>query len=144
VPIETPIEKRRSYLKEHWGFDCACSLCRAPQEVIDDSESLRRRIKDLKATIADAKAEGFYQDAINMAEEWLMFSEEERVPPLEPEYHDMMADLYLLNGDFVNATRHARMAVDGWARLGSVDDEGLEKARVFLRRVNQTNDKEKH
>jgi hypothetical protein len=135
VPLETPVEIRRQYLKQHWGFDCSCSLCRGPQTDLADSESWRRKIKSLKETIMNAKAEGFYQDAIVMTEEWLMFSEWDRQPPLMPEYHDLLADLYHLKGDLVNATRYARMAVDGWVNLGSVDDKELEQARLFLGRL---------
>lgn len=100
-------------------------------------------MKSLKATVLDARSEGFYQDAITMAEEWLMFSEWERLPPLEPEYHDALADLYFLNGDMLNATRYARMAVDGWVRFGSVDDSELERARVFLAHLDQLNARRK-
>lgn len=141
VPVETPIESRRKYLKDHWEFDCKCDLCRGSEADIEDSELWRRRMKSLKATVLDARAEGFYQDAINMAEEWLMFSELDRVPPLLPEYHDTLADLYFSKGDMVNATLYARMAVDGWAKLGSVDDDHLEKARLFLNRLYQLNGK---
>lgn len=80
----------------------------------------------------NARRDGFYQDAITMTEEWLMFSEWDRSPPFMPEYYGTLADLYSLKGDVANATRYARMALDGWARLGSVDDEGLETARMFL------------
>ena len=141
VPLETPVEERRRYLREHWGFDCACSLCRASESDIGDSESWRRKIKSLKETILDARNQGFYQDAITMTEEWLMISEWDRAPPFMPEYHDTLADLYFLKGDMANATRYARMAMDGWARFGSVDDEQLERAGLFLRRLDHLNEK---
>jgi hypothetical protein len=136
VPLEMPVDERKKYLKDHWGFDCRCELCRSSQSELEDSESWRRRMKSLKNTILSAKNEGFFHDAIVMAGEWLQFAEWEMVPPLEPEYHDMLAELHRLNGDRVNATKYARMAVDGWARLGSVDDEPLEKARVFLEQLS--------
>lgn len=141
VPLETPRESRRNYLKENWGFDCTCSLCRGSETEISDSESWRDKIKSLKETILNAKSQGYYHDAIVMTEEVLQFSEWERIPPFMPEYHDTLADLYFLKGDMANATRYARMAVDGWARSGSVDDEELEKSRVFLRRLDQLNEK---
>lgn len=62
-----------------------------------------------------------------------MVSEWERVHPLAPEYHDVLAELYSRKGDMVNGTRYGRMAVDGWVKFGSVDDDQLEQARVFLR-----------
>ncbi|KAL2258178.1 hypothetical protein VTK26DRAFT_8625 [Humicola hyalothermophila] len=139
VPIETPIESRRQYLKSNWEFDCGCALCRGSEADIEDSESWRRRMKSLKASVLSAREEGFYQDAINMVEDWLMFAELDRVPPLLAEYHGTLADLYFLNGDMANATRYARMAVDGWAKLGSVDDDNLERARLFLNHLNQLN-----
>lgn len=141
VPLETSAESRRQYLKDHWGFDCMCSLCQASETDIGNSDSWRRRMKSLKTSVPEAREGGFYQDAINMAEEWLMFSEWERVPPLEPEYHDTLADLYFLKGDMVNATRYARMAVDGWAKLASVDDDQLEKARLFLSHLDRLSEK---
>jgi hypothetical protein len=137
VPLETPIKTRRQYLKDNWGFDCTCSLCRGPDSDIEDSESWRRKLKSLRETIADARSQGYYQDAITMTEELLQFSEWDRSPVFMPEYHDALADLYFLNGDMVNATKYARMAVDGWARFGSVDDEGLEKARLFLSQLER-------
>jgi hypothetical protein len=135
VPLETPSTTRRQYLKSHWNFDCTCALCTGPASDVEESDAWREKIKSLRATIASARSEGFYHDAIVMAEEWLMFAEWDRQPPLMAEYHDTLADLYFLKGDMVNATRHARMALDEWVRLGSVDDDGLEKARVFLGRL---------
>lgn len=141
VPLETPVEERRKYLQEHWGFNCACSLCRASKLDADDSEAWREKVKSLKATILDARSQGYYKNAIVMAEEWLLVSEWDMTPPFMSEYHDTLADLYFLNGDMVNATRYARMAVDGWARFGSVDDEQLERAAAFLHRLDQLNEK---
>lgn len=66
-----------------------------------------------------------------------MFAEWDRQPPLMPEYHSILADLYHLQRDMVNATRYARMAVDGWAKLGSVDDEQLVQASLFLDRLTE-------
>lgn len=100
---------------------------------------MKRKIKSLKETIANARTEGYYRDAIIMTEELLQFSEWDQAPVFMPEYHDALADLYYLNGDVVNATRYARMAVDGWARFGSVDDQELEKSRVFLARLHKLN-----
>ncbi|KAK3687156.1 hypothetical protein B0T22DRAFT_422423 [Podospora appendiculata] len=115
--ITMSCDERRKHLKENWGFDCACSLCHA-----DQLES-----------ILDARKNGYFQDAISIAGDWLQFSEWERVPPLLPEYHETLAELYFLNGDIVNATRYGRMALDGWVKFGSVDDDSLERARGFMR-----------
>ncbi len=100
---------------------------------------MKRKIKSLRETIANAKTEGFYRDAIVMTEEWVQFSELDQAPVFMPEYHDTLADLYYLNGDLVNAIRYARMAVDGWAKFGSVDDRDLEKSRVVLARLGKLN-----
>ncbi|KAL1836193.1 hypothetical protein VTJ49DRAFT_5460 [Mycothermus thermophilus] len=140
VPLETPVEQRKRYLKENWGFECTCSLCRGSEEELENSESWRRKTKSLKETIADAKSTGYYKDAIVMTEELLMFSEWDRVPPFMPDYHDTLAHLYYLNGNMANATRYARMAMDGWVKFGSVDDEDLEKARVFLEHLARLNE----
>lgn len=64
-----------------------------------------------------------------------MVSEWERVPPLAPEYHDILAELYFRKGEMVNATRFGRMALDEWVKFGSVDDDQLEHTRSFLSQV---------
>ncbi len=99
---------------------------------------------ELKGTGAHAKSEKYFQDAINIAAEWTDFAEAEGIPDLEPEYHDTLAELYALKAaktglqeDGEKARRYARMAVDGWVRLGSVDDELLERARGWLKIVEQ-------
>ena len=92
---------------------------------------------ELKQTIAQARREGFYKDAVTITRDWLQFAEWEDLPPHETEFHDTLADLYFLEGDLVNATRYARMAFDGWVRMGSVDDEGVERARGVLKGVGE-------
>ncbi len=87
---------------------------------------------DLPKTLNDARRDGFYNDAITIANDWLQFSEWENLPLLMPEHHDTLAELYFLNGDLVNATRYARRALDGWVRFGSVDEEKLENAKEAL------------
>ena len=96
-----------------------------------------------------AKSEGFYQDAINIMKDWLDFAEVEGLLPLMGEYHEIMAELYLLlaekgsaDGKKVDkdvalreALKEARMAVDAWVRLGSVDVGKVEDARVLLEKV---------
>ncbi|KAH8880253.1 hypothetical protein GQ53DRAFT_670224 [Thozetella sp. PMI_491] len=142
VPLATKHDIRRSTLKENWGFDCSCAMCRDEPLKIQDSESGRRRIVELKGTAAHAKSEGFFQDAINIVEEWTLFAEEEGVPDPEPELHGTLAELYTLKAgktglpeDWAKARRYARMAVNGWLQLGSVDGEALEAARVQLRKL---------
>ena len=97
---------------------------------------------ELKGTGAHARSERFFQDAINIAEEWAMFAETEGVPDPEPEYHGTLAELYDLKAaktglpeDSALARRYARMALDGWVRFGSVDEEAVEKARLLLKRL---------
>ncbi|KAL2158713.1 hypothetical protein VTH06DRAFT_4195 [Thermothelomyces fergusii] len=135
VPLEMHMGERREYLKNNWEFDCACSLCRSPQEDIDNTTKWRDKVRSLRETVKNARSEGFQENAIAMAEEWLMVSEWDKTPPLMAEYHHTLADLYFLKGDMANATMYARMAMDEWLRLGSVDDEQLEQSRLFLRRL---------
>ena len=78
-----------------------------------------------------------------MSEEWLQFAEWDMIPPLAPEFQDSLVDLYLQNGDMVNATRYARMAYDGWAKFGSVDDEKLEDARLMVNKIDKINEEKR-
>ncbi|KAK4209631.1 hypothetical protein QBC37DRAFT_323700 [Rhypophila decipiens] len=135
VPLETKRQERRKYLQDNWGIDCQCSLCKASDYDQNESEASRGRINELRDSILNARNNGFFQDAINIAEDWHLVSEWERVPPLAPEYHDILAELYWRKGELVNATRFGRMALDEWVKFGSVDDDQLEHARVFLNQV---------
>lgn len=126
---------RRKYLSDNWNFDCACSLCRGNEIEISESEGRRRQMNDLRSTMLDARSNGYYKDAIAIAGDWKDFSEWEDLPLLMPEYHDVLADLYLLKGDLANATRYARMAADEWVRFGSVDDTRVEAASGMLKKL---------
>jgi len=128
-------EERRRFLQQNWGLDCTCSLCRASEADIADSEGRRRNIEELRETMIDARKNKFYKDAITIAGDWLFYCEEEGLAPVMVEYYDILADLYELNGDLENATRNARLALDGWVRFGSVDDAQLEHARETLVRL---------
>lgn len=140
VPLETPVDERRRYLHDHWGFNCACTLCRASDYDANESRAWREKVKSLQETIASAREQGYYPDAITMTHEWLLVAGWDGTPPFLPEWHGTLADLHLRKGDMANATRYARMAMDGWAKLGSVDDEPLERARMFLKRVDELNE----
>jgi hypothetical protein len=137
--VDTPLgmkhEPRRKFLQENWDLDCTCSLCRASEIDIKDSESARGQMDELRETMLDAKKNKFYKDAITIAGDWLFYCEAEGLSPVLPEYYDILADLYSLNGDMENATRYARMALDGWVRFGSVDDTQMENAREALMRL---------
>lgn len=128
-------DARRKYLRDNWGFDCGCSLCRASEVEVSDSEGRRRQMNDLRETMLDARSNGYYKDAIAIAGDWLNFSDWEGLPLLMAEYHDVLADLYLLKGDMANATRYARMAVDEWVRFGSVDEARVEAASALLEKL---------
>ena len=144
LPLATKHETRRRALKDDWGIDCSCSLCRSEQWQIQDSDAARRRIVELKETGEHAKGERYFQDAINITREWMEFAETEGVPDLEPGFHGNLAELYALQAaktglseDGEKARRYARMAVDGWIRLGSVDEQALARASDFLRNLEK-------
>ncbi|KAK0715343.1 hypothetical protein B0H67DRAFT_490682 [Lasiosphaeris hirsuta] len=132
IPLHLKHGERRKYLKDNWGFECRCSLCHAPESEISESEGRRRQVNEMKQTLQDARRDGYYKDAITIAGDLLQFAEWEGIPLLTPEYHDTLADLYLLKGDMANATTYARMALNGWVQFGSVDDDQLENSRRLL------------
>lgn len=95
-------------------------------------------MNEMKQTLQDARRDGYYKEAITIAGDLLQFTEWEGMPLLTPEYHDTLADLYLLKGDMANATRYARMALNGWVQFGSVDDDQLENSRRLLQGLANT------
>lgn len=157
--IDTPLtlapSDRHHFLQQNHHFTCHCPLCTSLSEDPStnthaaESHSRRQHLHELWTTMLHAESEGFYQDAINILKDWLDFAEVEGLLPLMGEYHGVMAELYLMlaergstGGKEVNrdlalrgALREARMAVDAWVRLGSVDGRKTEDARVFLERA---------
>ncbi|KAK3398901.1 hypothetical protein B0T20DRAFT_353888 [Sordaria brevicollis] len=121
------------------------------------SHSRRVRMQELYNTMLHANSEGFYGDAIKILKDWLDFAQEEGLTPLMGEYHGILAELHLLlaekgstDGKTVDreavlreALRNARMAVDAWARLGSVDTGKTEEARVLLEKIFQLKERKR-
>ena len=130
-------DERRHFLKSNWGIECDCSLCRASEYDIGESENQRRLMKEWKDTLQAAKRDKFYKDAITIAQDILQVSEQAKLPPLLPEYHGILAELYSLKGDLPEALRYARMSLNEWIRFGSVDFGDLEWARELLEKVVQ-------
>lgn len=128
-------DERRHFLEANWGIECGCSLCRANAYDIGESENKRRLMKEWKDTLQAAKRDKFYKDAITIAQDILQVSEQADLPPLLPEYHDILADLYSLKGDLPEALRYARMALTEWVRFGSLDYSELEWAREALEEI---------
>ncbi|KAK0645389.1 hypothetical protein B0T16DRAFT_328528 [Cercophora newfieldiana] len=135
APLGMTYPQRTRFLKENWDIECTCSLCLSEEHDIKDSETARRQMEELRDTMLDARTNKFYNDAITIAKDWWYFCGLEGLLPLEMEYHDILADLYALKGDLENAIRYARMALDGWVRLGSVDSGQLENSRAVLMRL---------
>ncbi|KAK3946736.1 hypothetical protein QBC32DRAFT_122452 [Pseudoneurospora amorphoporcata] len=152
TPLNLPPSDRHRYLQQNYHFTCHCPLCTSLSDdpsadtLAAESHSRRQHLAELYNTMLHAKSEGFYQDAINILKDWLDFADVEGLMPLMGEYHGMMAELYLLlarkgsadgrnvdrEGALREALKEARMALDAWVRLGSVDDGKLEEARLLL------------
>ncbi|KAK0627923.1 hypothetical protein B0T14DRAFT_552734 [Immersiella caudata] len=135
TPLGMPHKDRRRFLKENWDIDCECSLCRAQESQISDSEAARKQMEDLPQTMMEARTNKFYKDAITIANDWMYYCEFEGLSPLQMELWDILADLHNLKGDLESAIRYARMALDGWVKFGSVDDSQLENAKEALMRL---------
>jgi hypothetical protein len=93
--------------------------------------------------LVDASAHGYFENALAITHEWIEVAEEEGIPPPMPDYYDLVSRLSLDVGDVQNATRFARLALDGWTKINSVDDTDLETARAFMRVVNKVGRNEK-
>jgi hypothetical protein len=133
-----PRHDRRKYLKQVWGFDCSCHLCSSNDEAeISDSDHRRQRVGELRESIMQASSEQYFENALVIAHEWLQVAELEGIPPLLPEYYDIVARLSYDVGDLQEAKKYAQLALDGWTKFGSVDDTDLETAREYVRELNR-------
>ncbi|WPJ61192.1 hypothetical protein SMAC4_07900 [Sordaria macrospora] len=152
TPLTLPPSDRHRHLQQNYHFTCHCPLCTSLSDdpsantPAAESHSRLQHLAELYNTMLHARSEGFYQDAVNILKDWLDFAELEGLMPLMGEYHGIMADLYLLlaergsadgrkvdrEGALREALKEARMAVDTWVKLGSVNDVKAEGARVML------------
>jgi len=145
TPISMPRHERRAHLRQVWGFDCACALCRstasrddddndddAATRTTSDSDHRRERVGELRQSVMKAASEQYFENALVMAREWLEVGEEAGVPPPMGEWYDVVARLSFEVGDLEAAKRYAMLAVDAWRRFGGVDSTDLDVARVYM------------
>lgn len=127
-----PRQVRRQFLRDNWGFDCACPICLAPAEQISASDSRRMRIVKVRERLRDARRRGQREEALDLAREMLGLCETEDLPALMPEFQGVLGELHLEAGDVDEAERYGRMALEGFLEFHGSDSPRADNARRFL------------
>lgn len=129
--ILEPRASRQEALSQTWGFECTCTLCKAPRASVLKSDSRIYRIKELQGFLAD-----WSEDSIgssSMAEELLALYEEEEVHAALGTGHMFAALAYNAAGEAKGAKKHAKLAIEaGMVNSGAVDGD-REEMEALLR-----------
>ncbi|KAM7183375.1 hypothetical protein V8F20_012643 [Naviculisporaceae sp. PSN 640] len=122
--------ERTPLLSSKWGFKCTCSLCTSPPAEIAASDKRRLKIKALgPEVISQVEAQNFGK-AIELNEEMVDLIHTEGLVPHRGEHWEVMARLYLANGNAVKeARKYLRKAIKEMEEFGGSwgDDSGEEK-----------------
>ena len=127
-----PKELRQKFLHDHWGFNCTCAFCRAPEAETAASDARRFSIVDVRDAIKEARKEGHFDKALDLSNRLLSLYEQEEMEPLIPDFHEALANLHLDLEDIDAAEKHARLALEGHLRFYSPDNAQIEKIQQLL------------
>ncbi|EGF99295.1 uncharacterized protein MELLADRAFT_68703 [Melampsora larici-populina 98AG31] len=123
--IRQPTETRRAHLREHYGFECQCSVCSLPEHLIKFSDSRLNQIKKLLDELIDWSSTSNANTYTSRAEDLL---ELYKLEGLEID----MADPYLAAAMRYNAIKnldktklYASLAVLHEIRISGVASQNL-------------------
>ncbi|RFU26743.1 hypothetical protein B7463_g9598, partial [Scytalidium lignicola] len=111
---------RQANLKEHWGFECTCSLCSLEPSQRAQSDSRIRAIVEAQEDLLDWSRRS--QGSAIQAEELILLYEKEGIHAASGTAHMLAALAYNAEGRTTLAKWHAKIAVkDGVVYSGSDD-----------------------
>jgi hypothetical protein len=117
--LEAPRSVRQEQLKQHWNFDCQCSVCSASAEEVALSDDRRERIGHANEKLArpDANARYLYRAATQLAQ---LYDEEGLITP-RARTNEIAAFASSMIGDENEAIRFANAAKRYWRILAGKD-----------------------
>ncbi|KAK4178813.1 hypothetical protein QBC36DRAFT_344324 [Triangularia setosa] len=118
-------------LKKLWGFDCSCSLCSGPPELLAASDARRQKVDDLGPEIVALVEEGKFDEAVKLNTEMIQALTEEEILPHMGDYYEIMGRLYQAWGKKKEAVEWFEKAleeVEGFKADGADDLKRIIKA----------------
>jgi hypothetical protein len=122
---------RQKALSGHWGFECSCSLCSAPDHISDASDARISKILSLQTQLADYKPWTSTATPA-MAEELIKLYEEEELYAAKAIGHTFAALAYNAEGDTKIAQWHADLALDAGMVTSGPADGDAEQMKLIM------------
>ncbi|EGF99294.1 uncharacterized protein MELLADRAFT_68704 [Melampsora larici-populina 98AG31] len=122
--IQQPTETRRAYLRQHYGFECQCSVCSLPEHLIELSDSRLKQIGELSEALSDWTSTSIADTS--MAENLLELYKLERLEIYMADAYATAAARYNSIKDCDKARIYASLASSRDIRLRGAGSEYLE------------------
>ena len=128
-----PTKFRKNILKRHWGFDCNCEVCSAPEERIDESDMRVMFIMEAKKMIDSGETDP--RTTLELASEILDLYDQEGLVTPKAEFYLIAGKAADELGDLEAAQRFTREAIFYWRILAGEDSEEVREAEEFAHGV---------
>ncbi|KAK0704896.1 hypothetical protein B0H67DRAFT_649295 [Lasiosphaeris hirsuta] len=134
IPLGLPQALRARALR-NWGFECTCSLCTAPPADREASDARRARLAEIRRTFGAMTAgevQVTYNEFRALSEEIVRIADRERLTTMMVEIHQELTRMWYQAGDYDEAVRYARRAVES---AKAYSDTGTEFFRGLRRNL---------
>ncbi|KAK0624985.1 RmlC-like cupin domain-containing protein [Bombardia bombarda] len=130
--------ERQERLQSVWGFKCTCSLCTAPPEVRNASDTRRLEIRNLQEEVLNLAQKGDFPGAVTTVERLFEVIEEEGLTEQMGDLYEIPARLYYHVGKLEKAREFTKLAMhelDGYGAPGPVGEERVRMLRSVLGKI---------
>ncbi len=103
---------RQNFLKKHWGFECACSICSAPAESISTSNGRLKEINQLKEQLSTGL--GDHRKVLEITASILRLFDEEGLITPKAKYYEIATYTANKIGDEKKASTYGKLAQTYW------------------------------
>ncbi|PVH83664.1 SET domain-containing protein, partial [Cadophora sp. DSE1049] len=103
---------RQQHIKAHWGFDCGCKLCSAPEQIRNASDTRLRRIVALRKSLFLFTVENYRKVTPDMALELVSLYEEEGLNGALAEAYMVTSLWHCVSGNIRQTRKWASLAIE--------------------------------
>jgi len=105
---------RQQHIKAHWGFDCRCKLCSAPEQARTASDDRLQRIAVLRKSLFLFTVENYRKITPDMALELVSLYEEEGLDGALAEAYMVASLWHCVWGNDRESREWAALAIENW------------------------------
>ncbi|EXF78954.1 hypothetical protein CFIO01_10021 [Colletotrichum fioriniae PJ7] len=136
--LNMPYQDRQKALQE-WGFNCTCSLCSSPPEVLAISDAYRRRLSEILSELEDPALAGSQSLVAELIDELEDVMAKEGLTAQAGEFYGIVAGVYRSMGEMELSKKYAELAVEKLVQFAGYDDDRTVRAREVLLGLEERN-----